>query len=497
MTNTPEKTARQPLPQLGWTTSAYADADVARCIEEFKDLSVRGCELGMITLHMEHVYANREDMDANKPESWARYDRLIEGLTRHCPWLAIRIHLGYQAKTIIRHALDKGKTPIFGLQDMMKDQWGRRACLQYHEGPGCFAIPEIRDRLVDFVGRVVKRYQHLSHRMHWISVTMSTCQESEYPHGNHSFVKRDFDEEFIKALNVGNPTATALAKEDQWPGEGEWATRFDYHPAQIPAFQGYLMLKYRTIQELNAAWGSKHSDWQQIQAPRIDFPDITPSCFEDWRLMFKTRPGVDWYRYLHESMKDFQLRCRSAIRKTRSDIPFCSEFGSCTDNLSLMRGNYDIPDLSGWVDILKTGQGGLQWNGERSIDADLTRPNFRGDRHMEVNENDVPTQTHPAITDPAQVKNAMLEMAKWVFRQGISCVPLIGRKGSPYYEKTLEVAEELRRFVDTPYERINVAGHVDTSVEELITNYQGVWQRWHEASRPLDSLMDRIDVRIL
>lgn len=475
----------------------FPEGDVDRCLLEFDEVTKRGCELGMLTIQMSQVFANREDMDADLPECWARHDRLVEGLAKHFPWIAFRIHLGYAAKVIIRGALDKGKTPIFGLQDIMQDQWGRRACLQYHEGPGCFAIPDVRDRLVEFVGRVIHRYRHLAHRMRWISVTMSTCQETEYPHGNHPFKKREFDGEFINALKVNHPTALALSKEESWPADGDFATRFDYHPAQITGFQGYLMLKYRTIQELNAAWGSKHSDWQKIQAPRIALPEITPSCFEDWRLMFQTRPGIDWYRYLHESMKDFQLRCRTAIRKTHTDIPFCTEFGSCTDSLSLLRGNYDIPDLSGWVDVLKTGQGGLQWNGERSIDADLTRPNFRGVRHMEVNENDVPSQTSPAITDPIQVKHSMLEMAKWVFRQGIECVPLIGRRGSPYYEKTLEIAEELRTFTDSNYERVNIAGHVDTSVEELITNYQGVWQRWHEASKPLDSLMDRIDVRIL
>lgn len=476
----------------------FASGDMENSLLAMEEAAGHGCDMATLVVHLSDVYASREDMDADTQEGWARYDQLIEAMARHFPWLSFRLHLNYTAKAIIRNALDKGKTPVFGFHEMMKDQWGNRECLQMHEGPGCFAIPEVRDREVDFVRRFVRRYAGLADRFRWVGVSMSNAQETEYPHGNRGFVDRAKDEAFWQYFDRWPAAQARLRKtEDFWPEEhGEWPTRFDYHPALEPAFRGYVMMKYRTIQELNAAWGTRLADWEQVRPPRIACPDIRTSCFEDWRLLFQTRPGVDWYRFSYENLKDFVLRCRGAMREVRSDIPLCTEFGSCTDPLGVLRGNYDIPDMNGWVDVLKTGQAGINWGGERMIDGDLTRANFRGARHMEVNENDVPTQSNPRITEPGAVKHEMRQMAERVYRNGVECVILIARRGSEYYRNTLALAGELRAFADTRPEPNRVVGAIHSSVEELITNYGGVWQAWRDASAGLD-LSERIDVRLL
>ena len=112
---------------------------------------------------------------------------------------------------------------------------------------------------------------------------------------------------------------------------------------------------------------------------------------------------------------------------------------------------------------------------------------------MEVNEHDVTYQAAAPITDPDEVKHEMRQMAERVYRNGVECVILIGQRGSPYYEGSLALASELREFAESNPDQNRVVGTVDSSVEELITNYGGVHERWLEASEGLD-ISERIDV---
>ncbi|MFW6062269.1 MAG: beta-galactosidase [Planctomycetota bacterium] len=86
-----------------------------------------------------------------------------------------------------------------------------------------------------------------------------------------------------------------------------------YCPACVAGFRAWLQAKYRTIDALNEAWGTRFwaltfDDFAQVPLPRDDRPAFPNPTHQ-----------LDYYRYLADSIRKFQAEQVQALRSTGRD----------------------------------------------------------------------------------------------------------------------------------------------------------------------------------
>ncbi len=125
---------------------------------------------------------------------------------------------------------------------------------------------------------------------------------------------------FLRALSQDANRFSALYGWDAWsePHLINWAEfpylsnpEFGFNPATQERFRKWLQEKYKTLDQLDAAWYRTYTNWNQVEAPR--FPTIL--SYTDY---------IDWRRFIDEKLAaDLALRV-SAIRTADKTHPITS-----------------------------------------------------------------------------------------------------------------------------------------------------------------------------
>ena len=79
----------------------------------------------------------------------------------------------------------------------------------------------------------------------------------------------------------------------------------DFHPRALEAFREFLKKRYRSISELNRAYGSSHPDFSTVEPPRI--------------FRGAGAPWGDWMEFRTYSMAEYAHRCYRHLKKVMPD----------------------------------------------------------------------------------------------------------------------------------------------------------------------------------
>ncbi|MGV8966322.1 MAG: beta-galactosidase [Cellulomonas sp.] len=137
-----------------------------------------------------------------------------------------------------------------------------------------------------------------------------------------------------------------------------------YSPASSAAFRSWLQGRYRTLDELNAAWGTTfwgqvYGAWEHISAPSLAPSVVNPA------------QRLDFARYTSDALLECFIGERDAIRGESPDIPVTTNFmaGACPSvNLWRWAREVDLISNDHYLDSSDPrGEVGL------AMAADLTR----------------------------------------------------------------------------------------------------------------------------
>jgi hypothetical protein len=148
---------------------------------------------------------------------------------------------------------------------------------------------------------------------------------------------------------VGDPWCLGyfLGNELSWGNETSLASAALTSPAEQPAKKAFLAdlkTKYREIERLNAAWGTRHSSWASLAESRM-VPD--PKKSHDDLAVFYTRTAEQFFRICREAVKEadpqaLYLGCRFAWA---NDLAVRAASKYC-DVVSFNRYQRSVADLS-------------------------------------------------------------------------------------------------------------------------------------------------------
>ncbi|HEV7349431.1 putative Ig domain-containing protein [Telluribacter sp.] len=120
---------------------------------------------------------------------------------------------------------------------------------------------------------------------------------------------------------------------------------YDYTDHTIRAFKDWMKRKYISIDNVNKAWNSDYSRFEDVYPPR-------PRNEELWNA-FAFTAGRDWYLFRHHALKGFMDRVVETVKGVDNSYKFVQDMGSCWDGLSANRGTLGFKDLCAKSDGLK------------------------------------------------------------------------------------------------------------------------------------------------
>ena len=102
-------------------------------------------------------------------------------------------------------------------------------------------------------------------------------------------------------------------------------------------------------------------------------------------------------------------------------------------------------------------------------DGDIVRSNFTGEIQTEINEMDV---VHMAgITEPALVKQRMMEYSKAAYLNNTKAIIFVAEKDTPYYTNSLEALGELNTWINNHTEKFTEGETIYVNLSDLIRNF--------------------------
>ncbi|MFZ2654671.1 MAG: beta-galactosidase [Victivallales bacterium] len=146
---------------------------------------------------------------------------------------------------------------------------------------------------------------------------------------------------------------------------------FDYHPDALAAFAKYLEDKYKTVNALNAAYGSSFKSWIDVPVPRPLWEELMKK--NDWEGVSRTldtRPQwIDWLDFYHGGLLDMRKEMMKIVRDIDPKRALCGMtasggVGRADDvyaSLAANRGFYGDTGLNG-EEIIRRFVGKQRYN---------------------------------------------------------------------------------------------------------------------------------------
>lgn len=453
-----QQTMQAQSPQFVGFMTGYPFSDLERTKISMTRAVNAGASLVAFDLEVKALSMNYNDFLLGTV-NWTQFDNLINHINSlsGCNKVAVRIVIGYSnVGGQIPYLEMGGQVPLIGSSDVMRDQWGNPCMSNWNivSSPS-FAKASTTNRIKNVVHIITQRlHSILGSKLYWISTTTSGAYESEFSLSN----------------NASHTDAAGYWINDG----GDYACRFDYHPDNIAQFYPWLQSKYCSdISALNTAYGTSYTSFTSVPVPMVPATTINTSSETQIRTMFSTVQGRDWYYFNSEQQVNFWSQLKSEIKSISSSIKFCVENGGTADNLSILRGNFNTPEINTIAEVVKPGQSGRDWFDNRLIGGDISATNFTIKRQVEVSEYDVVNQA--GITDPVAAKNIMRTHAIYNYKLGNECVIFIGDTATNFFVNTLALISEINSVLNTTgYGSVNVVGSYTASVNDLISNYSSL-----------------------
>jgi beta-galactosidase GanA len=158
-------------------------------------------------------------------------------------------------------------------------------------------------------------------------------------------VARETAVEYLAALVERYHDHPTLAVWDVWNEphlEPTWYHRdklFCYCDASREAFRAWLERKYGGLDELNAAWARRYSDWLEVEPPRVleTYPDL-----------------IDWHEFWLENLRSWLEWKAVIVRRVDSEHPVMTHVASSAYLGTLTQNVWDEWLLAGPVDMFGT-----------------------------------------------------------------------------------------------------------------------------------------------
>lgn len=445
--------------KLGYQKLHINRSTADKTIAEMTEFAQKGATLFEVTIRLDDVFRTRSQFDETDPavlnEYWSLYDRVIEHAYNIYDFVVFRINVDYDdtryyfqdrdesdPTQVPYNTFDNALFNLFG--EIVQDQFNNPARIGYGSGHGSFSSLTATAKMKGFVQKIIDRYYPvLGQKLYWVSVVTSAQFE------------------------------TGFNFENSWDGENFIAPRpceYDYSPDNVAAFRNWLVSeRYGSLTEINAAYNTNYSDESQIEPPKVGVENIHYMNHINLLAMYNSLQFEDWYRFNYKQMKNFMIECKNIIKAKSNDIKFCFESGSVADQLSAARKTFDIPDLNTYVDVLKTNMAIMSFGGQPMWDGDMIRSNFTGEVQTEINEMDVVNMA--GITDPALVKQKMLEYSKAAYMNNTRSIIFVAAKDTPYYTNSLDALGELKTWIDTHTEQFTEGETIYVNLSDLIRNF--------------------------
>jgi hypothetical protein len=430
-----------------------------KTIAEMSEFAQNGARLFEVTIRLDEVFKTRSQFDETNPvllnEYWTLYDKIIKHANNIYDFVVFRINVDYDDTRYYfqdRDEFDPTQVPystfdnaLFNLYgEIVQDQFNNPARVAYGSGHGSFSSLTATAKMKGFVQKIMDRYHPiLGQKLYWVSVVTAAQFE------------------------------TGFNFENSWDGENFTEPRpceYDYLPDNVNAFRNWLVTeRYNSLTEVNTAYNTNYNDASQIEPPKVDVDNIRYMNAGNMMAMYNTVVFEDWYQFNYRQMKNFLLACKSIVKAKDNDIKFCFESGAVADQLSAARKTFDVPDINTYANVLKTSMTNISFGGLHMWDGDIVRSNFSGEIHTEINEMDI---VHMAgITDPAMVKQKMLEYSKAAYLNNAKAIIFVSDKTTPYYNNSLDALAELKTWVDTHTEQFTEGETIYINLSDLIRNF--------------------------
>ncbi|MBA4853147.1 3-coathanger stack domain-containing protein [Emticicia sp. BO119] len=430
-----------------------------KTIAEMTEFAQRGARLFEVTLRLDDVFKTRSQFDETNPEIlneyWSLYDKIIKHANNIYDFVVFRVSVDYDDTRYYfqdRNEFDPSQLPydnfenalfnLFG--EIVQDQFNNPARVGYGSGHGSFSSLTAIAKMKGFVQKIMDRYYPiLGQKLYWVSVVSSAQFE------------------------------TGFNFENGWDGENfisPHPCEYDYSTDNVNAFRYWLVNeRYNGLAEVNSAYNTNYSDMNLIEPPKVGVNNIQYMNAGNIAAMYNTVVFEDWYRFNYKQMKNFLLMCKSIVKAKSNDIKFCFESGSVADQLGAARKTLDVPDINTYADVLKTNTATMSFGGLHMWDGDIVRSNFSGEIETEINEMDV---VHMGgITDPAMVKQKMLEYSKAAYLNNTRAIIFVADKDTPYYSNSLDALGELKTWIDTHTEQFSQGETIYINLSDLIRNF--------------------------
>lgn len=445
--------------KLGYQKLHINRPEADKTITEMTEFAEKGARLFEVTLRLDEVFKSLSQFNETDTiqlnEAWSLYDKIISHANNVYDHVVLRINVDYDDTRYYfqdRNEFDHTQVPysnfdnalfnLFG--EIVQDQFNNPARVAYGSGHGSFSSLSATAKMKGFVQKALDRYYPvLGQKLYWVSVVGTGQFESGFNY------------------------------ENSWDGENFISPRpceYDYSPDNVNAFRNWLISeRYTDLAGVNAAYNTNYSESDQIEPPKVNVDNINYMNALNVQAMYNSVLFEDWYHFNYRQLKKFLLDCKNVIKAKSNTIKFCFEAGSVADQLSAARKTFDVPDINTYADVLKTNMPNMTFGGARTWEADIVRSNFSGEIQTEINEMDI---VHMAgITDPAVVKQKMLDYSKAAYLNNTRAIIFVAEKSTPYYANSLDALAELRDWVETHSETFTEGETIYVNLSDLIRNF--------------------------
>lgn len=485
--------------------SDFATSNVNRAKAEMDRASLRGARAYMCSISLDDIYWSMDEWNSNPDSIWANVDDIVNYAYSKFDYLAFRIITHYDdtkfylnrdgsPKTNVNQALFRftqdftSGTPANFNGDMAQDQWGFPMRVKNGWGHATFFKKSARDKMSYFVQRVFLRYANLLHKVRWCSFNTTPDQETGMT----------YDQNWDGTINAFiNDEGGTIRK---------WAL-YDFHPDSLSYWHNtFLPQRYSTIDALNLKWQTDYDNFSEAVPPRNPASSISNSDNSVTLSLANNQRYIDWHEHNFNGMFVWLSECVALMNAANPNISPCFEPGSVVDEMSKLRMTQNLPRINKLFKIIKTQfQGSNIGNSNPHVSTELIRPNWDGSIDVEVNENDIPTQS--SIHDTVEVQTSMKNMAKSAYLNGADVVFFIssdvsnpristgGVYGTNQHYKTLDVIEEIKTWLDTgaAFFGVQRGSKITQNVSDRIINQANKNQDWLSLS-PNGNDTNRVDI---
>lgn len=255
-----------------------------------------GCNLVVLTIYWDEVYKT-----ATSSPDWRQPDRQMQLITGLGVKVAIRIMVGRKFERL---------EGFWTSKETMNDDLGRPLAGVY--GRTCFSFshaPTVA-KAHGFIKEVCQRYNSYQNdgKILFVSFVNTPTQELGYHY------ETELDGDYLKV----------------------YATAYDYSSYSLDAFRSWIGQKYKRVNKLNYLWKTKFNALADVRPPSTAYRPLPA---------YQTRPGKDWYLFLHEQLKNYIDQGVATIKQVNPAYKVVTEYGAVTDGSVAVRGTIAFKDL--------------------------------------------------------------------------------------------------------------------------------------------------------